>query len=81
MKVYLAEVWDSGREINIVIGVYSTQLKAQKAVHKYVEDHSFKPTLLDWDDYDDHSIEWFNSYPDDKSFTCTVSETIIDAAM
>ena len=81
MKVYVAEVWDSGAGMNTVVGVYSTIAKAQEATHKYVEVNSLKPTLLDWEDNESSSVEWFNSYPDDKSFTCTVEGMIIDAAV
>lgn len=78
MKVYVAEVWDSELGINLVTAVCSTAVKAQRANHKYVEEHGLKPVLLDWDDDDDASIEWYNSNPDDRSFTCTVKEMVLD---
>lgn len=78
MKVYVAEVWDSALGVNLVIAVCSTAVKAQLANHKYVEEHSLKPVLLDWDTDNDASIGWYSSYPDDKSFTCMVKEMVLD---
>ena len=79
MYVYVAEVWNSALDGRVLVGIFSTLARAQKANHDYVTRTSMMPVLLDWDHDEKGSVEWYSSAPDDITLSCSITQMKLDA--
>lgn len=80
MKVYVCEVFDGRQMDAIVVGVFSTALKAQEAGMVYLAENANGAKVIDWIRDGNDSTDWYTDN-DNYNYSRHITEVELDEAL